>query len=920
MIDRLISWSIERRGFIVIVWAIAAAAGLFAATSLKLDALPDLTSRQVQVLTRAPGLTPEEVELRVTRPLEVALGGLPGLDEHRSTSRYGLSAVTVVFEDDVDLYRARQLVTERIAGVQLPAGVLAPELGPMTGGLGEVFHLTLTSAQRTPSELLVLAELHVAPVLRAVPGVVEVNTWGGEQRTYELRIDPISLARYGLGLAELRATLDRAIGAAPGAAVPAGDRQVLLRAIARPGSTGELGAVVVGHLPDGALVRLADVATIAEGGLPRIGAATANGRGETVYVMAQMLLGANARDVTAGVRDKLATVRHLLPEDVAIHVVYDRSVLVNGTLHTVGSNLLEGGALVILVLLIMLGRLRAGLVVALGIPLAMIGATAAMVALGIPGNLMSLGAIDFGILVDGGVVLVERVFHDLAGKQFVSEADRIGRVRIACQSVARPMFSSVLVIMLVYVPVLALTGVDGKLFRPMAITVVLALATSLIAALTLVPALAALVLRGRAIPDRPPPVVRAIDRGYHRLLGVLPRIRLPIAGFALTALAAAAFGFSRAGTELTPTLDEGDLVIQTTRAADLGIGGAIAASGAMERALLEVPEVRQVVSRIGSPAVATDVMGLEQADVFVGLAPRSAWRPGLTREAMIAEMTAKIERATPGSEPAFTQPIQMRFNELLGGAPTDVVISVYGDDLRTLRTVSDQLAAAIAGEQGVVDVRVLAPEDVPLLEVRPRALDVARHDLTSADVLDAVQALRFGLPVGTTYEGPRAIPIVATIAAPDGPDALADALIATPRGQTIPLSAVADVVRVDTPAMIQHHRGLRRLIVGFNVRGVDLGGAVAGAQRRAVAVAVPRGYSIVWGGQLETLEAAHRRLRVIIPIVLASIAIVHMDEAGAMASAAGMASVIMATAIAVKLAHVGLDHLVFGRLQQWRQR
>jgi cobalt-zinc-cadmium resistance protein CzcA len=483
---------------------------------------------------------------------------------------------------------------------------------------------------------------------------------------------------------------------------------------------------------------------------------------------------------------------------------------------------------------------------------------------------MSLGAIDFGLLVDGAVVLVERVFHDLAHHPDLTRAERLARVRAACQHVARPMFSSVVVIMMVYVPVLTMTGVDGKLFRPMAITVVLALATALLAALTLVPALAALVLNKQAIPAEPPRLVRALERVYAAMLPWLTRLRAPIGVAAVAAIALAGVLFARAGSELTPQLDEGDLVIQTTRRPDLSLDAAIAAAGRMEATLREVPEVRQVVSRIGSPAVATDVMGVEQADVFVGLLPRERWRPGLTRDALIAELHDRIERVTPGSDPSFTQPIQMRFNELLAGAATDVVISVYGDDLPTLHHLADALRAAVAGEPGVVDARVLAPDDVPLLEVRPRPLDLTQRGLAVGDVLDAVQAIRFGLPVATTYDGPRVIPIVLSLGglgANAGAAALGDLLIPTP-GAPIPLGALADLDQHPTPGMVQHEGGQRRLVLGFNVRGVDLGHAVAGAQRRAASVVIPRGYELRWGGQLETLEAAHRRLRIVVPLVL----------------------------------------------------
>jgi cobalt-zinc-cadmium resistance protein CzcA len=876
MIARIVGFSIDRRALVLGVWAILAIAGAWAASHLQLDALPDLTNNQVQILTRAPGLTPEEVELRVTRPIETALGGLPGLTTHRSSSRYGLSAITAVFDDDVDQYRARQLAAERLALVSLPDGVELPEMGPMTGGLGEVFHFTLTSPDRTTAELLEIAQLRVVPTLRSAPGIVEVNTWGGARRTLEVRADPVKLAQRGLSLEALRGAVERATGAVPGASIPSGDGQVLLRAVARPNAPGELGAAIVARTADG-VVRLGDVAEIREGARPRIGAATANGQGETVYVMAQMLLGANARDVTAGVRDRMPALRALLPRDVSIHMVYDRSVLVDGTLRTVGKNLLEGGLLVIGILLLMLGSWRAGMLVAIAIPLSMLGALAAMVALGIPGNLMSLGAVDFGLLVDGAVVLVENIFHTLAqnGHGDQPHGPLRHRIRAACQAVARPVFASVLVILLVYVPVLAMTGVDGKLFRPMAITVVLALTTALLLSLTLVPAAASLVLRERDVPARPPLLVRILDRAYGWVLDRLPRLRLAVSVVAIALLVLAGVLFQRAGSELSPQLDEGDLVIQTTRRPDISIEAAVTAATQMERALATVPEVRQVVSRIGSPAVATDLMGIEQADVFIALAPRAQWRPGLTRDALIAELEAKTLGASPDSDPGFTQPIQMRFNELLGGASTDVVVSVYGEDLAELRRAAEAIAAEVGKVPGVVDARVLAPADVPLIDVRPRALDVASAGLDVADVLGSVQALRFGIDAGVIYDGPLAIPVVLTLAGAATEWELAHQSVPSPSGGTVALGAIADVVRAPTPGVVQHDEGMRRLSVGFNVRGADLGGAVEAAQARvATAVPLPDGYIVRWGGQYESLEAAKARLRIVIPLVIALIVLV----------------------------------------------
>jgi len=875
MIARLVGFAIDRRLLVLGLWLVAAIAAAMTARRIQLDALPDLTNNQVQILTRAPGLTPEEVELRVTRVIETALGGMPGLDTHRSTSRYGLSAITAVFSDDVDPYRARQLVGERLALVALPAGVEPPELGPMTGGLGEVFQFTLTSPNRTAAELLEMAQLRVVPVLRAVPGIVEVNTWGGARRTLDVQVLPERLAQHGLSLADVRGAIERATGAVPGASLPAGDAQVLLRGVARPTVPGDLGAAIVKRTGDASastsIVRLADVAEIRHGALPRIGAATADGRGETVYLMAQMLIGANGREVTAAVRERMPIVRQLLPADVAIHIVYDRGTLVDGTVRTVGTSLLEGGALVLIVLLLMLGSWRAGVLVALAIPFSMLGALAAMVLLDIPGNLMSLGAIDFGLLVDGAVVLVENIFHTVGGEHGTTTADQPlrARIRAACQAVARPVFASVLVILLVYIPVLTMTGVDGKMFRPMALTVVLALATALVLSLTFIPAAASLVLRERDLPARPPLLVRLLDRAYEWVLSRLPAARPAVIALAVALLAYAGVLFSRMGSELAPQLDEGDLVIQTTRRADISIDAAVDAATRMEQALKTVPEVRQVVSRVGSPAVATDTMGIEQADVFIALAPRRAWRAGLTRDALIAELNARIEAATPGSDPAFTQPIQMRFNELLGGASSDVVVGIFGDDLGTLRSIADAITRQVAEVPGVVDARVLAPEDVPLAEVRPRPLDVAAAGMEVADVLEAVQALRFGIEAGVTYDGPLALPIMLSLAGAPSDWDLERVVLPTARGTTLPLTAVADIVRAPTPGLVQHDEGVRRISVGFNVRGADLGSAVEAAQRRiASSVEVPRGYRVTWGGQYENLRAAKQRLLIVVPLVI----------------------------------------------------
>lgn len=878
MIGRLVSWSIRRRLVVVGLTLTMAAVALFVAQYLEFDALPDITGNQVVVLTGAPGHTPEEVELLVTRPIEAALGGLPGARTQRSVSRFGISSVTVIFEDDVDLYHARQLVQERLntlAGA-LPEGVETPELGPITGGLGEIFHFTLSSRERTPAELYEIATLTVAPMLRSAPGVVEVNTWGGRRRTLDLVADPVKMAALRVTLPTLVESLEDAIGSAPGASVRAPAGQVLLRGIFRPDSYEDLGGIVVKD--DERPIRAAELGTVTEGAAFRLGTATANGRGETVYVMVQMLRDANALEVMDAIHERMPQVREVLPDDVRVSVVYDRSKLVEATLHTVFMNLLEGGLLVVAVLFLMLGSFRAGFLTALVIPLSMLGAVVGMTVLDIPGNLMSLGAIDFGLLVDGAVVMVEGFFHDMRQREYPSgdQQERMRRFSEVAAAVARPVFFSILIILLVYVPILSLTGVDGKMFRPMAITVIIAIATSLILALTFIPAASTLLLRPKDLPKRPPILLRVAQRLHRPQLRFAMRRPLLVFSFAVLMVAFGAFLFTRAGTSFIPQLDEGDLVVQTTRAPDVSIEQATEAATRMERILLErVPEVTQVVSRIGSPAVATDIMGLEQADVFIALEPKDAWREGLSREELVAEIERLLRREQPGSNPSFTQPIQMRFNELVGGETTDVAVSIYGPDLDVLRRTADRVAAAIEGLEGAADVRITAPPSVSLIEVRPEPLAGSQLGVGPNEVLDAVAAIRSGVEVGYTYEGMVQVPVRIRIGDEPTVQDVTTLPIPTERGDVVPMSRVAQVTKRETPSLISHEDGLRRIVVGFNVRGRDLGGVVKDAMARVDAqVVLPAGYRIDWGGQYETLAAAKDRMLVVVPAVLVMIFVI----------------------------------------------
>lgn len=879
MIEWIVGWAVRRRVLVIVVVALlCVAASTFVARRLQFDALPDVTSNQVVVLTRAPGLTPEEVERLVTRHVELALGGLPEVEEQRSISRYGISSVTAIFDDDVDPWLARQQVQERIAQVAdaLPEDVSAPELAPYTGGLGEVLQLTLSSPERTEAELLELARLRLAPILTGASGVVEINVWGGKERTLEVRADPERMLRYGVTLRELESALREASDAAAGAYVEAGPAQVLLRGVAWPRTPSELGASIISQPGDRTdrPLRVADVAEVVEGSLPRIGAATTDGRGETVYVMAQMARDANALQVLDELHERMPAARKSLPEDVVIDVVYDRSELVHATLRTVATNLGEGALLVVAVLLAMLGSLRAGLLVASIIPLSMLGAGAGMVLFSIPGNLMSLGAIDFGLLVDGAVVMVERAFHELGEERAHGEtiADR-GALTRAMQSVARPMFFSVLVILVVYVPILSLQGVDGKMFRPMAATVVLALLTSLILALVFIPAAASTLLRPKDVPSRPPWLVRIFRRGYRPALGWATSHPAWVALGAIGLLGAGILLFVQMGSAFVPQLDEGDLVLQTTRPSDVSLETAVAESNRLERVLLRAaPEVEAVSSRIGSPAVATDIMGLEQADVFIELAPKDEWRPGLTKSELIEELRRAVETRAPGAELGFTQPIQMRFNELLGGSVTDVAISIYGEDLDVLQGLAEQVRAAVEDVPGAQDTRVLAPPSVTVAQVSPRRMAAGQLGLSSQDVLDVVRAVRTGIEVGSTWDGPVRLPIRLRIDDPPSAFTLEDVRVVLGANDWVPLSRVATIDFVPTPSVVNRQDAQRRIVVGFNVRDASLGDVVSNARAAVEAqVDIPAGFRLHWGGQFESLEHARARLTLVVPVVLVAI-------------------------------------------------
>ena len=873
--ERLLTLSLRYRFFTLVAVILVVASGLWSLTALTIDAVPDLTPVQVQVLTRAPALGPVEVEQFVTFPIEASLSGLPGLRELRSVSRYGLSAITVIFEDRTDIYRARQLVSERLSRAmeRIPIEYGRPMVGPLTTGLGEVYQFTLKGKGHSAMALRTILEWDIGMRLRAVPGVVEVNIWGGEAKQFQVVVDPAKLLSFKLTLQRVFEALERNNAIAGGGYIERQREQLLIRGEALATTISDLARIVVDHGPGGVPIFIKDMAEVKEAPALRIGAATAMGKGETVIGMVQMLAGENAQQVVERVKARVQEIQATLPPGVTIEPYYDRTLFVSKVIRTVRNNLLEGGLLVIAVLFIFLGDLRAGLIVASAIPLSMLIAFTGMFQAGISGNLMSLGAIDFGLLVDGSVVMVDNILRHLARKGAETSEERLAKIQAAGREVLRPVAFAVGIIILVYVPILSLTGIEGKMFRPMALTVIMALAGSLLLAVTVTPVLA--FWFARATPGHEETgVIRRLRRIYEpclRWATARPAwVVMPAVGLFVVSLGIGAW----LGVEFVPRLDEGDLAIQVWRLPSVSLSESVATSLQVEKALLRFPEVLQAVTRTGSPEVATDVMGIELSDVFVILKPQREWTTARTREDLIEKMKSAILEAVPGVGLGFTQPIEMRFNELIAGARSDLAIKIFGEDLELLKENAEAVARALGTVRGAADVKVEQVAGLPLMRVIVDRDQIARYGLTADDILTLVQTTRVGRVVGAVVQGSRRFDLVVrlTDSASADPAALGSLLIPTVHGELVPLSRVADV-RVDTgPAQVSREHVQRRIVVESNIRGRDLGSFVAEAQRTvAREVSLPTGYELRWGGQFEHLQEASRRLAVVVPVTLALI-------------------------------------------------
>ena len=903
MLDRIIRFAIAHRWLMIALTLALVAIGAWSFTKLPIDATPDITNVQVQINTGAPGYSPLESEQRVTFTLETALAGLPGLDYTRSISRYGLSQVTVVFKDGTDLYFARQQVAEHIQQVksQLPPG-LEPEMGPIATGMGEIFMYTVDAkpdARKkdgtpwTATDLRTLQDWVVRPQLRNTPGVTEVNTIGGFARQIHITPDPAKLVALGLTLHDVVAAV-----AANNLNVGAGyiernGQQFLVRA---PGQVADLDGIrdIVLDRRDGVPIRVRDVAEVGEGPELRNGAATQNGR-EVVLGTVFMLIGSNSRDVAQASAAKLAEANKSLPAGVSANAVYDRTTLVDRTIQTVAKNLVEGALLVIVVLFLLLGNFRAALITAAVIPLAMLFTLTGMVRGGVSGNLMSLGALDFGLIVDGAVIIIENCLRRFGEAQHalgrvMTDEERMDTTASATAEVIRPSLFGLGIIAAVYLPIFALTGVEGKMFHPMAITVVLALTGAMVLSLTFVPAAIAMFLSGK-VEEKETRVMRFARRAYAPVLGwALQRRGWVIAG-ALALLTLCGLLATRLGSEFIPSLDEGDIAMHALRIPGTSLDQAIRMQSTLEARIKRFPEVDRVFGKLGTAEVATDPMPPSVADTFVMLKPRAQWPdPRKTKAELLAEIETAVKQL-PGNNYEFTQPIQMRMNELISGVRADVAIKLYGDDLERLVEVGEKIEAIARTVDGAADVKLEQSTGLPLLTITPDREALVRYGLNPGDVQETVATAIGGEVAGQLFEGDRRFDIVVRLPErirqdpaalhdlpiplrgngnPDESSRAAAWLSGVP--QTVPLREVAKIETTLGPNQINRENGKRRVVITANVRGRDLGGFVAELQQRLGSeVEVPAGYWIDYGGTFEQLISATQRLSIVVPVTLAII-------------------------------------------------
>lgn len=880
MLESILSFSIKRKLLVLALVLMVAGLGVWNFTKLPIDAVPDITNVQVMINTEAGGYTPLEVEQRVTFPLETALAGLPGLTYTRSVSRYGLSQVVAIFDDDTDVYFARQLVNERLSAArsEIPEG-LEPKLGPIATGLGEIFMFTVDAlpdatnkdgSPVTPMDLRTVHDWTIRPQLMRVPGVVEVNPIGGYEREVLVAFKPEKLLAYKLTQADVVAAIEANNQNQGAGFIEQNGAQWLLRV---PGQAENLAAI--GMIPltemDGSAIYIKDVADIQNGQGLRTGAATQNGR-EVVMSTVFMLIGENSRTVANAVAQKLKEINDSLPEGIEATAVYDRTRLVDKTLQTVETNLAEGALLVIVVLFLLLGNFRAAFLTALVIPFAMLMTITGMVQTRVSANLMSLGALDFGLLVDGAIIIVENCLRRLSqqGEKPIPLAERMSVVFQATREVIRPALFGVFIITAVYLPIFALEGVEGKMFHPMAITVVIALLCAMLLSITFVPATIALLFT-KPVREKHSPIIKGAEFLYRPALKWVLKGRFIVVAVATALVVFFAHQATRLGSEFAPNLDEGDIAMHALRIPGTSLSQAVALQKVLEEKISQMPEVERIFAKIGTADVATDAVPPSVADNFIILKPREQWPdPSKPKDQVVNELAA-IVAPIPGNRYEFLQPIQMRFNELLAGVRAELAIKVFGDDFDTLAAIGSEIEGAISGIVGIADVQVEQTTGLPMLNIVPKSARLVQIGISKAELQNQLATAMGGTVAGKFYQGDIRSDIVVRLPETRRSDveALAYLPIHLPDGHVIPLRELADLELVSGANQINRENGKRRVVVTANVRGRDLGSFVADIQQ-AVAdkVEIPAGYWVEYGGTYQKLQSASARLRIVVPVTL----------------------------------------------------
>jgi heavy metal efflux system protein len=870
MLDDIVRFSIRNRIAVLGLAVLVLVGGVFALRRLPIDAVPDLTNVQVQVLTDSPGLSAEEIERFITRPVEMGLNGMPGLREIRSTTREGISAVTVIFHDTTDVWFARQLVMERLRAVEadIPPQFGRPEMAPVSTGLGVIYQFVVRGQGHSPMALRELLDWEISPALRSVPGIIEVNAYGGAKKQFHVVVDPDRLAAHRVTLAQVMDALSRNNVNVGGGYIERGAEQFVIRGESQYRGVDDVRAVVVTVGQGGTPVLVRHLAEVREGAALPQGVVTQNGQQEVVLGQALMLAGQNSRDVVTAVHARMAEVRRGLPPGVSIEVVYDRKEFIDRTLHTVAKNLVEGASLVAIVLLVFLGTFRGSLLVTLGIPFAMSLTLFGMLAANITGNLMSLGAIDFGFLVDGPIVMLEACIARLALHGITpqnAKASIVGAVR----GVTRPVVFSVAIILLVYLPLLSLQDVEGKMFRPMAATMAMALGGSLVFALMVFPAAAVTFLKPPKEPGHHG-LLHRLTEPYLRGVRLAVRHRVPLLAGAIALLVGVLPVAATLGADFVPRIDEGDIVVAIRRLPSIGISEARRLDLAAGRVLQRFPEVRSAIAITGRAELATDPVGMDNTDILVHLRPRDQWRTANNLDDLGQAIQQAIEAEVPSTFASVSQPIEDKTNEMLSGSRADLVIYLSGPDLQVMNDVCQRVARVVRGIQGAGVVRVERNLGLPMLNVRVDRERLARYGIAAEDALAAVQASHLGRSVGNIFEGPRRYDLrVLLPPAERRADALGRLLVGSRDGQLIPLVQVADLVEQDGIAQIGREALQRRMRVEVNLRGRDLISFVADA-RAAVdrEIQLPSGYRFTWGGQFENFERAKQRLAFVVPVAL----------------------------------------------------